>query len=74
MHNLKWIFTNWYCPKCGKQTVVKLPKVDEDNAGCQHICWTCKFGFMHEGDYTDLYPEEVDEVILSVKKSFKGSN
>lgn len=68
MHNLKWNFTKWHCPKCGKQTVIELPGVDEDNAGHQHICYSCKFGFMHDGDYTDLYPNEVDQVVSAAQQ------
>lgn len=70
-HNLDWRFTDWHCPACGKKTVVELPGVDEDNAGNQHICYRCRFGFMHQGDYTDLYPEEVDKVISDVLRKFK---
>ena len=70
MHDLKWNYTEWYCQKCGKQTVVELPGVDEDNAGWQHLCFSCGFGFMSPGeDYTDLRSNEKTAVMVAVQQS-----
>lgn len=74
MSDLIWVFTGCFCPKCGSQTVVKLPSVLEDNAGVQHVCCSCSFGFFlpDDGDYMDLEPAEVDKVITAAKSKIPG--
>lgn len=70
MHDLLWRATALYCPKCGSRSVVCLPRVDEDNAGVQHLCYSCGFGFMHpEGEmpYCDLSERERQQVIRWVQ-------
>lgn len=63
-NKLLWQFTDWFCPSCGKKVVYECPKVDEDNAGHQHVCVACGYTFMHhEGNYQDVSNETIDELM-----------
>ncbi len=69
MLNKQWIYTEWYCQKCGKQTVVEIPIEWEENAGHQHICFSCGFGFMSPNkDYMDLSDQEKSDVISAAQQ------
>ena len=47
-----------YCPKCGLQEVIQCKEIDEDNAGWQHYCTECDYGYMsYEDSYLDRAPD-----------------
>lgn len=60
--------TQLFCPNCGEQTVVRVPSVYEENAGDQHICYSCTYGFMHDGEYVDLPRNAVVDIVISARK------
>lgn len=73
MHDLTWLHTSLYCLKCGKQTVIKMPQIYEDNAGIQNICFSCGFGFFHPEDnkgYCDLTPIELIHVCEQAQNDY----
>lgn len=55
--------TAYFCPQCGRQSVVEIPDIDEDNAGWQHFCVSCRSGFMGCGEYNELRQDEMDALV-----------
>lgn len=66
----EWKPTQLFCPGCGsKRKVYASEDIREDNAGEQHLCLNCGFGFMHPIDeqYNEvptLVIEKMMEVIV----------
>lgn len=64
-HGYEFTKTNLYCPSCGSQTVYACEKLEEDNAGWQHLCTVCGYGFMGmDRPYLDM-PKELIPTILA---------
>ena len=62
-----------FCPSCGEKTVVRVPSVHEDNAGDQHICYSCTYGFMHDKEYVDIPRPAVMDIVNSARKDHANS-
>jgi len=61
--------TDRFCPSCGDKTVIVLPEIQEENAGDQYLCYSCRFGAFGIGsDYSDLNDGEKESIIVQVTK------
>jgi len=64
-HTRTWTRVHgWHCPKCGESNLVATKDVSEYGAGYQHICLSCGFGFMFDGDeYLDISEKSRDTLV-----------